>query len=271
MFQYPNNAALGTSSLFRTNSFNSTNNNISNNNNNNNNNNGVNNALNNHNISLISPRGSTSGVSLIRMKSNGGVPTNGTLLSPTAAALLSPRRNNLGTNPPPVVVPNATDFSPMKGTNVGNGFSMTTPIANLTPVHIPYLGGNNNNNNGTNGQSPINSGFQSPINYNINTPQSPLGNYSGITPIINAFTPTASNVNAITPTANLPFYWNNLHKNNSFNPTNTNNTNTMGNINMDNDPLAPHNNIGGGFPFNSNQSNNPYVQFSINHIIDIFF
>ena len=244
MFQYPNNNPLISS-----------------------------NSLNN-NISLISPRGVGGGVSLIRMKSNGGVSTNGTLLSPTAAALLSPRRNNnggLNTNmPAPVVVPNTDFTSPMKGTNVGNGFSMTTPIANLTPVHIPYLGGNTGN-NGTNGQSPINSGFQSPINYNINTPQSPI-NYPGITPIINAFTPTASNVNIQTPTANLPFYWNNLHKNNSFNANNTNNNNqnngpfnnNMNNMNnMDNDPLAPPNNINSGFPFNSNQSNNPYVQLSI--------
>merc|ERR1719445_1110866 len=110
---------------------------------------------------------------------------------------------------------------------------MTTPIANLTPVHIPFLGANNMQNGGNNpqqnSQSPMNSGFQSPVNFGINTPQSPLGNYSGITPIINAFTPTANGVNAITPTANLPFYWSNLHQNNKFN---ANNTNTMGNIDM---------------------------------------
>ncbi len=112
--------------------------------------------------------------------------------------------------------------------NIGNGFSMPTPIANLTQQ----------NNNNVNGQSSINSGFQSPINYNINTPQSPLGNYSGIITITNAFTPTATDVNAITPTTKLPFYWSNIHKN-SNNQNNSNNQ--MGNINMENDPLAPHN------------------------------
>ncbi len=248
MFRYPNNSALGTSQLFQNNSTSNLLKNI----------NGNTNPL-----TLISPRG----VSLIRMKSNG--PT--TLLSPTAAALLSPRRTNnnnliiggsprqrvnnnlLGTGAPPVVVPNTNDFSPMKQ-NVGNGFSMTTPIANLTPVYVPFFGQNNNN---ISGQSPINSGFQSPINYNINTPQSPLGNYSGITPIINAFTPTANGVNAITPTTNLPFYWSNIHKTGN---------NQMGNINMENDPLAPHS-IPPFLP--SNNSNNninsqapSYVQFS---------
>eukprot|EP01084_Bolivina_argentea_P018275 34025_1 len=120
---------------------------------------------------------------------------------------------------------------------IGNGFSMTTPIANLTPVHIPFM--QQNTNNTMNGQSPMNSGFQSPINYNISTPQSPLGGtYSGITPIISAFTPTATGVNAITPTTNLPFYWSNIHKT----TTNGNgNTNTMGNMSMVDDPLAPHN------------------------------
>eukprot|EP01084_Bolivina_argentea_P018279 34030_1 len=217
MFQYPNNSALGTSQLFEINSRNL-----------------LNNKLNTNPLTLVSPRG----VSLIRMKSNG--PT--TLLSPTAAALLSPRRTGINNNsligsnvgPPSVVVPN--DFSPMKQ-NIGNGFSMTTPIANLTPVHIPFM--QQNTNNTMNGQSPMNSGFQSPINYNISTPQSPLGGtYSGITPIISAFTPTATGVNAITPTTNLPFYWSNIHKT----TTNGNgNTNTMGNMSMVDDPLAPHN------------------------------
>ncbi len=83
-----------------------------------------------------------------------------TLLSPTAAALLSQRNSRtntknsiIGSNigPPHVVVPNANDFNPIK------------PI--LTPVHIPYLQQQQNNIN--NGQSQINSGFQSPINYII--------------------------------------------------------------------------------------------------------
>eukprot|EP01084_Bolivina_argentea_P143813 252483_1 len=229
MFQYPQTTALSASSLFQ----NSSHSNLLN---------GVNN-----NLTLISPRG----VSLIRMK--GGAQT---LLSPTAATILSPRANKNLMGPPPVIVPNTTGFDPMKPTNVGNGFSMTTPIANLTPVHIPYLGATNNVQNG--GHSPLGNGFQSPINYNINTPQSPLGNYSGITPIINAFTPTASGVSAITPTTNLPFYWSNIH--NGVNNTKlTNTNNTMGHINMDNDPLAPTN-MNSSMNFFSNQSNNPYVQ-----------
>merc|ERR1719410_1501878 len=228
MFQYPQNSALGTSSLFASNS-NGTNNLFQGLNANN----GLNNTL-----SLISPRG----VNLIQMK--GG----NTLLSPTAASILSPRRINGNSQMP-------------NNVNVGNGFSMTTPIANLTPVHIPFLGANNaQNNQNQNGQSPINSGFQSPVNFGINTPQSPLGNYSGITPIINAFTPTANGVNAITPTTNLPFYWSNninsqQQNQNNLQPINSN-TNNMGNINMDNDPMAPQN-MG---IFNNPQSSNPYVQ-----------
>eukprot|EP01083_Nonionella_stella_P074183 201094_1 len=100
--------------------------------------------------------------------------------------------------PPPVIVPNTTGFDPMKPTNVGNGFSMTTPIANHNPVHTPDLGATNNVQNG--GHSPLGNGFQSPINYNINTPHSPLGNYNGIKQIINAITPTAIGEIAITPT-----------------------------------------------------------------------
>lgn len=184
---------------------------------------------------LISPR-----CSLIQMK---GV---GNIMSPPNGVVLSPRANNNGMNgvaPAPVVVPNGGGFDPTKQ-NVGTGFAMTTPIANLTPVHIPYLAGG-----GAGGQqaSPMatNSGFQSPINYNINTPQSPLGNYPGITPIINAFTPTANGVNAITPTTSLPFYWSNLNgQQGQIGQPMAQPTNQMGAINMDNDPLAPQNNMG---------------------------
>jgi len=182
------------------------------------------------------------------MQSNGQVQVG---VVPNSLQLISPRCSLINLNgvngvniqspaPPPVVVPNGTDFNPMNQ-NVGTGFAMTTPIANLTPVHIPNLM-NNTNNTGNQATSPIgNTGFRSPINYNINTPQSPIGNYTGITPIINAFTPTTNGLNAITPTTSLPFYWNNLNGQNA-NKLNTNNggMNQMG-INMENDPMAPHN------------------------------
>merc|ERR1719384_412579 len=70
-----------------------------------------------------------------------------TLLSPTAAAILSPRigTNSNNANMSSVVVPK----------NGFNPTSIQTPIANLTPVHIPYLGGAQNGNNaaGQNGNN----------------------------------------------------------------------------------------------------------------------
>jgi len=233
----------------------------------------------------------------------GVVPNMGTLISPRCS-LIRMNGGNGGLNavnipstqPPPVVVPNGTDFAPLHQQNVGTGFAMTTPIANLTPVHIPNLvnGANAANSSNAASHSPIgnNPGFRSPINYNINTPQSPIGNYTGITPIIGAFTPTANNgLNAITPTASIPFYWNNLtansgakglqssnghsnhhhaNNNNAAAPNHNNGAVTtaggggvsrMGTINMENDPMAPHNMQ----TLLSNGAANNYVQKQLQH------
>jgi len=219
LFQYPNSSGVGASSLFA----NSSSGNL---------------------LNLISPRGN---VNLIQMKSTGS--TN--LVSPTAAALISPRRPNTNNGgPAPVLVPgNANDF-----TNANNGFSMGTPMANLTPVHIPPYLANNANAAANNGHSPIATGFHSPLNYNINTPQSPLGNYPGITPIINAFTPTAQSLNAITPTANVPFFWNLQQQNN--NKLNNAQATAPNTINEDNNNMDTNTSS-----FNNPaQSTNPYVQ-----------
>ncbi len=79
---------------------------------------------------------------------------NKTLLSPTVAALLSLRltnnnnliidgspRQRVNNNPfigtTPVVVTETNDFSPMKQ-NVANGFSMTTPIVNVTCSYLLF-------------------------------------------------------------------------------------------------------------------------------------
>merc|ERR1719361_2598147 len=75
------------------------------------------------------------------MQSNGQVQVG---VVPNSLQLISPRCSLINLNgvngvniqspaPPPVVVPNGTDFNPMNQ-NVGTGFAMTTPIANLTPV-----------------------------------------------------------------------------------------------------------------------------------------
>eukprot|EP01084_Bolivina_argentea_P018277 34028_1 len=108
-----------------------------------------------------------------------------TLLSPNASALFSPRHTGVNNNS--IIGRNDT-----ANANVGNGFRMTAPTANIAPVHVPYLGQNNND--------------ISPINYNITPP-------AIITPL------------AITPTTKLPFYWSNIHFGVSFKCNNINNNN----------------------------------------------